>query len=410
MNDRYYAGFMSEPPAFFKEFPKGFSRLRRRFLVTFTDLVVLLYVWSVSSYCVNDLFYHVRSFASLPWWIMLIVVIEVAAIWESFGVSIGMRLLGLRLRSIGEHRLGQHFARYVLWHVSPLFSAVLLGKSDAVPWHEKLSGLRTVRTSEIATTPRPWYTRSWSVAAALTTALTLGAAMLITKVDFYTLFTKAAKTLPLWRGLLRPNFALLGDGVQLLIVTVFMALMATIFAVIVAVPLSFLAARNLMQGFVGRSVYAVVRTLADIMRSVDAIIWAIIFIVWVRAGAFPGMLALFVQATANLTKLYSERLESIDPGPPEAMRATGANQLQVILYGIFPQIVNPYLSFTLYQLDINVRMSTVIGIIGGGGIGQMLYQYMRIWDYRSAGMMMLLIVIIVWAIDYMSSRLRARLA
>jgi phosphonate transport system permease protein len=411
MKNRYYAGFMSDPPAFFKELPMGLSQLRRRLLVVVTDLIVLLYVWSVVSYCVNDLVYHVRSFASLPWWVMLVVVIEAAALWESFGVSIGMRMLGTRLRPIGEHRLGQHGLRYLLWHLSPLFSLHLLVKSTAIPWHERLSGLRTVRTSELGQLPpTPWYTRSWSVVALILMLLSLGTALLVTKVDFVSLFTKFGKTIPLWRGLFRPDFGLLGEGIQLLIVTVFMALMATFFAVAVAVPLSFLAARNLMHGIIGRSVYMVVRTLADIMRSVDAIIWAIIFIVWVRAGAFPGMLALFVQATANLTKLYSERLESIDPGPVEAIRATGANQLQVIFYGILPQIINPYLSFTLYQLDINVRMSTVIGIIGGGGIGQMLYQYMRIWNYRAAGMMMLLIVVIVWTIDYISSRLRARLA
>ncbi len=409
MKDRYYAGFMTQRPAFFTEFSKGLSRIRRRFLVVLTDLFALMYLWTLASYCVNDFFYHVRNFTSLPWWVMLIVAVEVAAFWEAFGVSIGMRLLGLRLRPIEEHRLGQHVVRYILWHISPLFLFRLLWKSDAVPWHESVSGLKTVRASEIAMTPRPWYTRSWSVAAVLIMLLSLGAAMLITKVDFYALSTGAPKMMPLWRGLVSPNWALLGEGVRLLIVTVFMALMATIFAVIIAVPLSFFAARNLMHGVVGQAVYIIVRTIADIMRSLNVIIWAIVFIVWVRAGAFSGMLALFVQATANLIKLYSERLESIDPGPPEAIRATGGNRLQVVIFGVIPQIVNPYLSFTLYQWDINVRMSTIIGLVGGGGIGQLLFQYMRIWDYRSAGMMLLLITIIVWAIDYMSSRLRARL-
>jgi len=128
-----------------------------------------------------------------------------------------------------------------------------------------------------------------------------------------------------------------------------------------------------------------------------------------RRAAFAGVLALWVHSIADLTKLYSERLESIDPGPAEAVTATGANRLQVIQYGIVPQIVNPYLSFTLYRWDINVRMATIIGVVGGGGIGQMLYQYTRLWYWRRAGLLMFLIILTVWAMDYLSSKLRARL-
>jgi len=119
-------------------------------------------------------------------------------------------------------------------------------------------------------------------------------------------------------------------------------------------------------------------------------------------------LALFVHSVADLTKLYSERLESIDEGPVEAIRATGASQLQVILYGIVPQIVNPYLSFTIYRWDINVRMATIIGLVGGGGIGQRLLQLTRNWVWDQAIVLMLLIMAAVWGMDYMSSKLRER--
>ncbi len=409
MKDRYYAGFMNDKPQFFLEFTKGLGILRRRASVVLVDLVVLLYVWAMGSFSVNFILYHTKNFIGVPWWAMLIAVVELVAIWESFGVSIGMRLLGLRLAPIEKDTIWSHFLRYFFWHLVPFFSLQLLINSNSLLWHERLSGLKTVRASEIKEEPRRWYTRSWSIGVLVVLIVSYTTASFITKVNLVALFTKASGTAVLWDKLVQPNWAMFGQGLQLLIVTIFMAVMATLFAIIVAVPLSFLAARNLSHGVIGRTVYFAVRTVTDIMRSVDAIIWAIIFIVWVRAGPFPGMLALFVQATANLTKLYSERLESIDPGPPEAIRATGANRLQVILYGIIPQIVNPYLSFTLYQWDINVRMSTVIGLVGGGGIGQLLIQYMRIWDYSSAGMMMLLIMITVMAIDYLSSRLRARL-
>jgi phosphonate transport system permease protein len=188
-----------------------------------------------------------------------------------------------------------------------------------------------------------------------------------------------------------------------------MALMATLFGIVVSAPLSFLAARNLMHGLVGRSIYTLVRAVMSIIRSIEPIVWAIIFVVWVRLGAFPGVLALFVHSVADLVKLYSERLESIDPGPVEAITATGANRIQVIRYGIVPQIINPYLSFTLYRWDINVRMATIIGVVGGGGIGQNLFDYIRQWEWEQAGLLMLLIIVAVWAIDYLSSRLRAKL-
>ncbi len=410
MKDQYYAGFMTDKPQFLREFPKGFTLLRRRFLAAITDVMTIFYLFVMGSYSVGHILYNKDLFFLIPWWGMLIIAVEGTALWESIGVSIGMRILGIRLIPIKKDNLGRHFLHYLLWHLSSISSLSLLWNSNSLPWHERASGLKVVKASEVKEIPRPWYTRSWSVGLVLVTAVSFLAAGYVTQVQPQKLFTGWPKTAVLWRQLFHPNWKIAGDGLRLLIVTIFMAVMATLFSIIIAIPLSFLAARNLSHGVIGRTVYIIVRTGADIMRSIDAIIWAIIFIVWVRAGPFPGMLALFVQATANLTKLYSERLESIDPGPPEAIRATGANKLQVILYGIVPQIINPYLSFTLYQWDINVRMSTVIGLVGGGGIGQMLIQYMRIWDYSNAGMMMLLIMVTVWAIDYTSSRLRAKLS
>jgi phosphonate transport system permease protein len=183
--------------------------------------------------------------------------------------------------------------------------------------------------------------------------------------------------------------------------------MATVFGVLVAMPLSFLAARNLMRGPLPRLIYMLVRVISSLTRSVDAIIWAIIFAVWVGMGSFAGALALWLHSIADLVKLYSEQLESIDPGPIEAVTATGANRLQVIRYGIIPQIINPYLSFTLYRWDINVRMATVVG---GGGIGWRLYGYLKAWQFAEASMFTILIIALVWAIDYVSARLRAKLA
>ena len=128
--------------------------------------------------------------------------------------------------------------------------------------------------------------------------------------------------------------------------------------------------------------------------------------IWVGIGPFAGVLALTLHSVAALGKLYSEQVESIDPGPIEAIQATGANQLQTIIYGVVPQIVPPYIAFTIYRWDINVRMSTIIGFVGGGGIGFVLQQWINLLRYRQAGVAMFAIAIVVATLDFASARLR----
>jgi phosphonate transport system permease protein len=233
----------------------------------------------------------------------------------------------------------------------------------------------------------------------------------ITFQNLVRLFSDAYRVAPLWRALVNPNLAILKDSFSDLIVTIFMAVMATLFATIIAVPISFFAARNLTQGAIGRTVYTILRGIMSIFRSIEPIVWAIVFLVWVTSAhaSFAGVLALWIHSIADLTKLYAERLESIDEGLMEAISATGASRFQVLRYGVVPQIVNPYISFTLYRFDINVRMATVVGLVGAGGIGGRLIAYLSGQRYANAGTVMLLIVVAVWAIDYLSSRLRSKL-
>ncbi|MFQ5885717.1 MAG: PhnE/PtxC family ABC transporter permease, partial [Anaerolineae bacterium] len=137
--------------------------------------------------------------------------------------------------------------------------------------------------------------------------------------------------------------------------TIFLALMATTLAIFLAMPVSFLAARNLMGGNpITMGLYYLTRTILNILRSIEPLIMAIVFVVWVGLGPFAGVLALAVHSVAALGKLYSEAVESIDPGPIEAITATGANRLQTIFYAVIPQIVPPYVAFTVYRWDINV--------------------------------------------------------
>ena len=123
---------------------------------------------------------------------------------------------------------------------------------------------------------------------------------------------------------------------------------------------------------------------------------------------FAGTIALTLHTIAALGKLYSESIESIDPGPLEAIQATGGNRLQTIIYAVIPQVLPPFISFTIYRWDINVRLSTVIGLVGGGGIGFILIQWIRQFQYEAAGLAVWLIAITVSILDYVSSEIRAR--
>ncbi|MBU2598156.1 MAG: phosphonate ABC transporter, permease protein PhnE [Actinobacteria bacterium] len=198
--------------------------------------------------------------------------------------------------------------------------------------------------------------------------------------------------------------------IEKMIETVFLALMATTIAILVAIPISFLAARNLMSvNPISVAIYYVVRTILNVLRSVEPLIMAIIFVVWVGLGPFAGVLALAVHSIAALGKLYSEVVESIDPGPIEAITSTGANRLQTIVYAVIPQVVPPYLAFTIYRWDINVRMSTIIGFVGGGGLGYLLQQWIRLFMYKEAGAAVWAIVIVVAIMDFASAKAREKM-
>jgi phosphonate ABC transporter permease subunit PhnE len=159
----------------------------------------------------------------------------------------------------------------------------------------------------------------------------------------------------------------------------------------------------------GMVIYFITRTFLNATRSIEPLVMAIVFVIWVGIGPFAGSLALALHTIAALAKLYSEQVESILPGPLEAVTATGANRLQTIVYAVVPQIIPPYISFTMYRWDINVRMSTIIGFVGGGGIGFLLQQNINLLNYRAASVQMLAIAVVVAIMDYVSSQIRERI-
>ncbi len=160
---------------------------------------------------------------------------------------------------------------------------------------------------------------------------------------------------------------------------------------------------------VGMIVYNVTRTILNTLRSIEPLIMVVAFAVWVGIGPFAGVIALALHTIAGLGKLYSEQVENILTGPVEAVTATGANFLQTIVYAVIPQIVPSYTAFTIYRWDINVRMSTIIGFGGGGGIGFLVQQNLNLLKYRDASVQMIAIAIVVGSLDYVSSRVRDKI-
>jgi phosphonate transport system permease protein len=201
------------------------------------------------------------------------------------------------------------------------------------------------------------------------------------------------------------------DGaLGLMIITIFLGIMGTAIAMVVAVPLSFLGARNVMTGNpLANAIYVIVRLVFTIIRSIDVLIVVIVMVIVFGLGNAAGVFGLAFHNVGVMGKLYSEAIEGIDPGPLEAITATGANRFQVVWTAVLPQLFNPFVSFSIYRLDTNVRLAPILGLVGGGGIGVVLFQNINLLRYEQAGTIILLIVVTVAAMDFISAQLRKRL-
>jgi phosphonate transport system permease protein len=186
------------------------------------------------------------------------------------------------------------------------------------------------------------------------------------------------------------------------IITISMGIWGTLMAAIAAVPLSILASTNVCPPWIVQPM----RRILDAMRAINEIVFALIFVVAVGLGPFAGVLALFVHTMGNLGKLFSEAVEAIDPGPVEGIRATGATSIQEVVYGIFPQVMPLWTSFTLYRFEANVRSASVLGIVGAGGIGVSLYQSFGAFQYQKVCAILIILILATSTIDFLSSKVR----
>jgi phosphonate transport system permease protein len=208
-----------------------------------------------------------------------------------------------------------------------------------------------------------------------------------------------------FRRMLPPDFTVLPAALRGAVTTVEIALLGTAVAAVAALPLGFLSARNVASP----PVFYPARVVLNFFRSVDTLVYALVFVAAVGLGPFPGVLAVIAYTTTSLAKLYSEAIEGIDRGPVDAITATGATRLQVLRYGVLPQVLPLFLSYVLYRLETNIRAATVLGFVGAGGIGFYLQTYLRMIDYPAASTVLLVTVAMVMVVDAVSSRLRDRL-
>lgn len=221
-------------------------------------------------------------------------------------------------------------------------------------------------------------------------------------------FEELRKGLP-WIGdflsrMFPPNWAFLDKLWVPAIETIQIAIWGTLLAVILAVPVCFFAARNLTPNM---AVFHFTRQVFNVTRGINEIILALVFVAAVGLGPFPGVLALAVHGAGMLGKFFSESIEEIDQGPIEALRATGAGPIQIVIFGVIPQVITAWIAVVLYRFETNLRQATVLGMVGAGGIGFELVGSMKLFQYQDTATCIVVIIVMVMVADYISTRLRA---
>ena len=222
------------------------------------------------------------------------------------------------------------------------------------------------------------------------------------ELNFSLLLQRGGNMVEYIKSYFPPDFSYWKTYLEDTLITVSMGLWGTLLAALAAIPLSVLASENVCP------VWSVqpTRRVLDAMRAINEIVFALVFVVAVGLGPFAGVMALFIHTTGVLGKLFSEAVEAIEAGPVEGVRATGASKIQEIIFGIIPQVIPLWTSFTLYRFESNVRAASVLGIVGAGGIGVSLYQSFQSFDYGKVCAILIILILATSIIDTISAKLR----
>ena len=208
------------------------------------------------------------------------------------------------------------------------------------------------------------------------------------------------------RSVLYHPFGYLSHVVQKMLETIEIAIWATLFSTLISVPLAYFSSKNYSPN---SFVYSLARAIVSLFRAVPELISAMILVLAFGFGPIAGILALAIHSAGFLGKFYAEDIENAAKGPQEALRAIGVSKIKTLRYAVLPQVLPQYVAYNMYILDRNVRMATVIGIIGAGGIGQELKGRYDMFEYGHVGTILVVIFVTVFALDQIASKIRAKL-
>ena len=226
-------------------------------------------------------------------------------------------------------------------------------------------------------------------------------------VDFVKLVSDSSKYFgDILSRMLPPDFSNLRELIYAMFETIEIAFLGTFIAIVLSIPLGLFSARNLAPNYF---VYLVCKTVVIFFRAIPEFIIAMILVIAIGFGAMPGILALGLHTMGFLAKFYAEDIEHINKGPIDALKSSGANKSQIISFGVIPQILPSFVANNLYILDRNVRMATMLGIVGAGGIGYELQSSFRMFEYERVSSIIILIFFTITLIDYLSSFIRLKI-
>jgi len=227
------------------------------------------------------------------------------------------------------------------------------------------------------------------------------------EIDFIKLLTDSSKYFgDILSRMLPPDFSNLNELIYAMFETIEIAFLGTFIAIVLSIPLGLFSARNLAPNYF---VYLVCKTIVIFFRAIPEFIIAMILVIAIGFGAMPGVLALGLHTMGFLAKFYAEDIEHINKGPIDALKSSGATKSQIISFGVIPQILPSFVANNLYILDRNVRMATMLGIVGAGGIGYELQSSFRMFEYERVSAIIILIFVTIFIIDHLSAFIRSKI-
>ena len=227
------------------------------------------------------------------------------------------------------------------------------------------------------------------------------------EIDFIKLLTDSSKYFgDILSRMLPPDFSNLNQLIYAMFETIEIAFLGTFIAIVLSIPLGLFSARNLAPNYF---VYLICKTIVIFFRAIPEFIIAMILVIAIGFGAMPGVLALGLHTMGFLAKFYAEDIEHVNKGPIEALKSSGASKRQIISFAVIPQIIPSFVANNLYILDRNIRMATMLGIVGAGGIGYELQSSFRMFEYQKVSAIIIIIFITIFIIDHISSFIRSKI-